>query len=616
MAGCPNGEQSPDPMARDTAGTGQDDDVELPDGVICLPESVKECTPDETSEIVCAEDGMAWEARKCRDDQGAPTFCYEGACLPCTPHDQRCRSDERVEVCAEDGTGWVDGPDCASDATGQVCLQGACVALCEINVKYNSYMGCEYWAADLDNGFVAGSNGGVLDAAGAQYAIIVSNPNPKHPAGVEIHDVDGKVTHDSEGAPFATGKIPPRELRVYRMPRRDVNGTLQAPLAYRVTTTIPTIVYQFNPYENVDVFSNDASLLLPTHVLGEWHYVMTRMQGFEGIRGYMSVIGVRPQTDVTITVSAKTLAGEGIPALSPGETITRTLEPFDVLNIETDGLGADLTGSIVVSTKHVAVFGGSEGANVPNTNRCVQGVCEQDGETPCETAAECSDFITCCADHIEQQLFPVSSWGQHYACGRTQPRGDEPEVWRILAAADNTVVQTTPPQANIPVLNAGEYFEFEAMGDFELEASNPVLVGQFMASEHAPTPGPQQGDAKTGDPAFMLVPPTEQLRSDYVVLTPGNYAEDYINVMAPMGAEILLDGLPIPLDSFTPIGKGDWSIARVPVEDGVHTIAATDESTLFSTLVYGFDQYVSYGYPGGMNFEHFDKLKPPDPFSE
>ncbi len=622
LAACGNDKQPPvntEDSTSATTGTGEVE--ELPPDAICTPGTVKECTPDKTSEVVCADDGMAWTARQCRDDRAQKTVCDEGACLNCTPLDKRCRDDDQVEMCQEDGTGWVDDAHCNGTFTGQVCNIGACVKLCDVNVKYNSYMGCEYWGADLDNGFVPGPNGGALDAAGAQYALIVSNPSPKYPAEVEIWDSTGKVTHDATGMPFPDGRIMPRELRVYKMPRRDVNGTLLQPLAYKVTTSVPTIVYQFNPLTNEDVFSNDASLLLPQHSLDRWYYVMTRMQTFEGIRAYMTVLGTQVDTEVTITVSAHTLAGDDIPALAPGDTITRTLGPFDVLNLETNGLGEDLTGSVVFSSRKVAVFGGSEGANVPNSDKCIvgpgeEGVCEQDGQTECTSNADCSDFITCCADHIEQQLFPVASWGREYACARTIPRGNELESWRVLAGADNTVVTTIPQQANIPVLHAGEWFEFQAAGDFELSASKPVLLGQFMQAEQAPTPGNQSGDAGIGDPAFMLVPPAEQFRSDYVVLNPPEYEQDFINVIKPMEVEISLDGAVIDESLFEPIGTGVQWVARIAVEDGVHVLESSNEDDTFGVLVYGYDQYVSYGYPGGLDLKKFDILKPPDAFGD
>jgi hypothetical protein len=586
--------------------------VEAVEWPLCEPGLFKSCAMDFKHAIVCNGKGTQWKEILCLNDQGGNSICNSGeGCLACLPLDKRCKSDDEVEICNEDGTGWQIEQSCNGALTGQVCETGSCVALCELSKKWNTNMGCEYWGADLDNGFVAGPNGGILDAAGAQYAIIVSNPNPKLPVGVEIHDSDGLVLYDNDQQPFPEGKILPRDLRIFKLPRRDCNGTLLAPLAYRVTTTIPTTVYQLNPLADVGVYSNDASLLLPINVLDKWYYVMTREQGFEGIRGYLTVIGTRKDTQVTVTVTAHTLPGDGIPALNPGESITRTLQAFDVLNIETNLIGDDLTGSAIVATRKVAVFGGSEGANVPNTNHCdlKTNTCSFDGITFCDSNMDCSAFITCCADHIEQQLYPVRTWGTHYLCARTLARGNEHEYWRVLAAGDNTVVGTIPPVANIPVLNAGEWFEFSAKGDFELSATRPVMVGQFMAAEHAPSPGQQPGDAKIGDPAFMLVVPTVQYRSEYVFLTPPDYDQDFVNIVAQPGAMVTLDGVEIPASDFEPVGSGKYWVTRMPVSDGVHSVVS-DEAT--GIMAYGYDQYVSYGYPGGLDLKRLDLIKSPD----
>ena len=58
--------------------------------------------------------------------------------------------------------------------------------------------------------------------------------------------------------------------------------------------------------------------------------------------------------------------------------------------------GADLTGTIITSDKPIGVFGGHEAA-VSGTQ--------------------------CCADHIEQQLFPVATWGKTYIATKSFPRG-------------------------------------------------------------------------------------------------------------------------------------------------------------------------------------------------
>ena len=228
------------------------------------------------------------------------------------------------------------------------------------------------------------------------------------------------------------------------------------------------------------------------------------------------------------------------------------------------------------------VFGGSEAANAPET-----------------------DPVTCCADHLEQQLYPVNTWGLHYHAVKAYPRGIERDLWRVMARLDGTVVITTPPQTTGPVtLGAGEWFEVMSTEDFEINATRPVLVGQFLASEWDPIDPergvPMPGAAGTGDPAFILGVPLEQYRSDYVFLAPDQYEFDYITVIAPEGTTVTLDDEPLADDAFAPFGSGSYVRAKLPVADGVHHLTATEPVGLF---VYGYDEYVSYGYPAGLDLE-------------
>ena len=48
------------------------------------------------------------------------------------------------------------------------------------------------------------------------------------------------------------------------------------------------------------------------------------------------------------------------------------------------------------------------------------------------------------------------------------------------------------------------------------------------------------------------------------------------------------------------IADGEWSVWRVAVKDGVH-VARSEKP--FGAIVYGYDRYVSYGYPAGLNLE-------------
>ena len=70
-----------------------------------------------------------------------------------------------------------------------------------------------------------------------------------------------------------------------------------------------------------------------------------------------------------------------------------------------------------------------------------------------------------------------------------------------------------------------------------------------------------------------------------------------------IGAEVFFDDLPLPA-AWEPVGDGaEYQIARFPIGDGMHFIQS---DTPVSVIVYGYDQYVSYGYPGGLNLDVVD----------
>ena len=54
--------------------------------------------------------------------------------------------------------------------------------------------------------------------------------------------------------------------------------------------------------------------------------------------------------------------------------------------------------------------------------------------------------------------------------------------------------------------------------------------------------GPQKSCEPIGDPAFILGVPIEQFRSSYVFLIPNQYLQDYVNVITPVGTQLIVDG--------------------------------------------------------------------------
>ncbi len=703
LAAC--SDDSGTPKTTDATDAVSSDLPQLQDGQVCMPGSTDGC---QTASHVrkCAADGSGWEIVLCADDFGNATACKEpGVCAVCEAGTSRCNPENalQIQVCSEQGA-WQDDTLCDA-SKGQQCVGGGvCQRACEFNAKAKSYAGCSFWAADLDNAFVSGGTRSYYDAANAQYAIVVANTSDKLLSTIEVANNLGPQELDSQNEPLDYSPLQPFELRVFNLPPQNVNATTVEPLPWRVTSSAPVAAYQFNPLENVNVYSNDASLLLPDEVLGKYYIVMSREQSFSILRGFITVIATRPgKTKVTITLSpttSKTLAGSikridqtnGKPIETPiksykaGESLSIELDQWELLNLESDQVGSDMTGSVVQATQPVAVFAGSEAANAPNTNHCnvdkctdaqiakgdTCGVCQWDGKTPCNNNENCAQFITCCADHLEMQMFPVKNWGSRYVAVKLKPRGNESDNWRILAGTDGTKVALVPPQVdpvtgkpiNIPVLNAGEWFDFEAGkgkvgGSFEIIAQHqdgtpaPVMVGHFMQSQDAPGPGAQPADAGTGDPAFLLAIPVEQWRPDYVFLTPAKYAQNFISIGAPVHRScaassprkgsvcatdedcvdaglppvvgacaddvvVTFDGEPIAPDQWQPITK-NFKMARLEINPGVHQVRGlpvknaqgVPEPRAISVDVYGFDQYVSYGYPAGLDLKDLTLFKEP-----
>ena len=113
-------------------------------------------------------------------------------------------------------------------------------------------------------------------------------------------------------------------------------------------------------------------------------------------------------------------------------------------------------------------------------------------------------------------------------------------------------------------------------------------------------------DAGIGDPAFALAVPVEQLRDEYIFLVPNKYAEDYLAIYGSADASISLDGVSLEQEPWESIAEG-WKVLHLPVADGVHHLTGDMN---FGVMVHGFDSYVSYAYPAGMNLGGLDPDAP------
>ena len=564
----------------------------------------------------------------------------------CEPGDKICVGPS-VYTCASDGSGHAFTELCMDQ-----CVNGACTAPCGADNDKVSYLGCSFWATRLENSDLTGD--------GAYFSLSISSQG-NLPIDVTITDADNNaVTATCNITPADGGVIeedceelvvqPGGLLSVNLSDLGQVEGTGISRKAYRINTTGKVSVHQFNPVNNLETHSSDATLLLPASALGTeyrfvgWPSEEVRLRaGFNpppcddntscgggdfvcGDNGYclvqtfnrtaMSVIATGEGSSTLTIDSPVTFMvadDEGLEAVYlSGSDYNFTLNQGDILTIATEKQhGADLSGLFVTASQKIAVFSSNPCAMIPHS--------------------------TYACDHIEQQLPPLNTWGNNYVIAKFTPRGTEPDIWRVVASSNGTTLTSVPAISALDgvTLGAGDSVQFEADHNFTLQASSPVAVAQFMVGSDYPGGNngcggafetsfpPQSASDRTncdipihttcnqaiGDPALLLNVPTDQYRKDYTLLVPFDYLENYVSALMPTGIGLSVEDTPIDeavttsqngatVISSTEIEGTDWRVVTLSLGPGVHRISAADE---FGLIAYGYDCTVSYAYPGGLN---------------
>ena len=535
----------------------------------CVPGSIDGCA-DSSNLSVCNDACEAYEPMPCPADG----ICVDGACLPllCAPDELSCLDTDTTQKCNGTGTAFDPPVDCAAD---EVCLAGQCLSACEQAESIKSNLGCEFYAVDLTN---------LPPRDTFVYAVAVSNPSFTSAANVKIFDRNNNNNEQM----IVQGAVPPRQVVVFNLSGSNqgkqgyytgdagiLGNGIREGRAFRVAADLPIVATQFNPIGGASGFTTDASLLLPTHVLATDYLHLAWHNGY-GSGSTMAVLATQDATTVTITPKVAVAAGGGLPAMPANVPTQIMLDRYDYAQL-TVPPGQDLSGAVIESTAPIAVFGGHSCANVPNTNN------------------------TAC-DHVEEQIFPLETWGKQYIASRNPKRGVEAAYWRILASEDNTTVNFDPPTALGAqiVMNKGQLVEFSEQVDFSIDADDPILVAGYMLGCSA-----TNVPSCPGDPYMTLMIPSEQFQNEYVFLVDSSYEQDFAKLVRPTGAQINVACLGVvPENRWTPIGNSGYDWASINMNPGeanckVGTNEATSNSP-FGIIVVGQAAAASYGYPGGL----------------
>jgi len=478
------------------------------------------------------------------------------------------------------GTGQASGGD-----------SGPGVGSCEEAAQNESNQGCEFWAVDLPNAW-AGINGSPAPAD-QQFAVVVANTATDVAAHVEVFN---GVT----GAAVDTMDVMPGEIHEFRLPalNQEPRANTYDGQSYRISSDVPITAYQFNPLDNtVQVFSNDASLLFPTPVLDTDYTAITAdalllstdvEPNGDNAGAFVSVVATEDGTTVDLFATWGLYAGD-----TQGVTLDRG-QVFTAVSVGSGaGAGAgdgNLSGSRVVADKPVAVFAGNVATIEPNPGMC-------------------------CADHLEQQMLPLVAWGDSYLATPPPSPSAAGEVvasgYRITGSFDGTQLSYSPaPPPGAPTtINAGETIRFQTNLPFAVTSGDPdrpFAVTQFLLSSQA-----LGGLASQGDPAMISLPASAQYQEDYIFLVPDGYASNYVTVIRQEGASVERDGISVDAAGWAPLGVLGgigYEYVHLGVETGSHSISSDQPCGIISV---GYDQDVSYGYPGGSGLEVISEPPPP-----
>lgn len=444
---------------------------------------------------------------------------------------------------------------------------------CEQALAGKSTVGCKFFAVDMD------AHDSVETS---QYAVAVANVQLAAMANVTVEVKNGGVWGPIAGPQ----QIGPLQLYTFNLPDRHTDDSAFAPgNAYRITSDVPVVAYQFNPVDGSSSYLSDAAMLYPAAALDTlnrvtaWKSMMDNTNTFQ--HSYATVIATVDGTQVTVTPSVPTAAGPGVPAGQPGVPFVVDMQEGDVLSVAVQSIPNSMTGTKISSNDGhpVAVFAGQECALIPEN--------------------------VCCCDHMEEQLAGVRLWGKRFVSARMpvrNPGNPEATLWQIFASEDgtNVTINADPGVTGIPapnfLLNQGQMSEFYVTGpdaepgDFEVVADKPIAVYGYMV-------GSENFGSMIGDPAMVAMAPVEQFLPRYVILVPSTWMNDVAVVTRPVGAPILLDNVPIADAEFNPVANSGFEVARIQLADGVHLFDGGDAP--FGVVIVGYDGWDSYAYLGG-----------------
>jgi hypothetical protein len=497
---------------------------------------------------------------------------------------------------------------------------GTCVNACQAAIANKQSVGCEYYATNMDQfdndvcfaAFVANTwntpaqitvDFGAGPLPLANFARIPSGTGPA-----------------LSYAPVPAGGLPPGEVAILflagspgsavpcpagvttAMPSGSgIFGSSGVGRSFHITSDVPVVSYEINPYGGGSAAVTGASLLLPTSVW-DTNYVAVTVSPYDIYPPSMNIVAAEDNTSITM-LPVQAVQGGG--ALASGPANTPYVFKLNKGQQAQFTQAADLTGSVIQSDKPIGFMAGQ----------------------PCMRAPV---GVAYC-DHGEQMVPPVKALGNEYVGVMYRPRvpGDQ-AIWHLVGAVDGTQLTYSSAVGGPAVLNAGQAVDFITEQPFTVKSQDgdhPFMLFTYMSGSQW-----KPGMDGYGDADFVISVPPQQYMSEYVFFTDPTYPETNLVVVRSKANDKFED---VELDcagmltGWQPVGT-DYEWTRIDLishnfqnvgncSTGRHDIKSKGR---FGLWVWGwgtpetssFTANVSYGYPGGMNVQSINTVViPPQP---
>jgi hypothetical protein len=509
-----------------------------------------------------------------------------------------------------------------SGAQGCDLSLGTCSNACQATVNNKQSVGCEYYATFMDQ-FDADQN--------ACFAAFVANTwNTAAHITVEFNGMQLSPSSFAR-IPSGTGSsltyapfdpaagIPPNEVVILFLagsPTANVKCPVPAAVptgaqifhasgighSFRITSDVPVVSYQINPYGGGSAAVTGASLLLPTSVWDTNYFAVT-VSPYDIFGPSMNIVATEDNTQITMLPVAAVQGGGGLPSGAANTQYIFNLNKGQQAQFTQQ---ADLNGSVIQSTKPIGFMAGQ----------------------PCMRAPKGVAFC----DHGEQMIPPIKALGNEYVGVMFRPRvtGDQ-AIWHLVGAVDGTTLTYSNSVGGPATLQAGQSADFITEQPFTVksqDADHPFMLFTYMSGSQW-----KSGMNGYGDADFVISVPPQQYMSEYVFFTDPTYPETNLVVVREKGADMMFHDVTLDcagvLGGWQPVGEYEWTRTDLVrhnfqgqgnCSNGRHNIKSDGR---FGLWVWGwgtpetgslFTSNVSYGYPGGMNVQPINKVViPPTP---